>query len=106
MAELDAKPPSGNKMKGVVEKRKMESIDLQIPKRQKSVTFSKKYCALCKKHRGPHKSHNMRDCPRFNSDGTSIKRNGGAGNARKSGHDDKHHSKESKHEGANFAQII
>jgi hypothetical protein len=48
----------------------------------------------------------MRDCRRFNSDGTPIKRNGGTGNARKSGHADKHHSKESKHEGANFAQII
>ncbi len=36
----------------------MESIDSQIPKRQKLVTFSKKYGAICKKHRGPHKSYN------------------------------------------------
>ena len=47
-AELEAKPPSGNKMKGAGEKCKMESIDSQIPKKQKPVTFSDKYCTLCK----------------------------------------------------------
>ena len=93
-------------MKGAGEKCKMESIDLRIPKRHKLVTFSEKYCALCKKHGGPHKSHNTRDCRHFKSDGTPIKRNGGAGNALKSGHADKHRSRESKHEGATFAQII
>ena len=84
----------------------MESIDSRIPKRHKSITFSEKYYALCNKHGGLHKSHNMRDCHPFNSDGTPIKTNGGAGNASKSRHADKHRSKESKREGANFAQII
>ena len=93
-------------MKGAGERRKIEPIDSQIPKRQKSFTFSKKYCALCKKHGGPHKSHNTCDCHHFKSKSTPIKRNGGAGNAIKSGHADKHRSKESTHKGANFAQII
>ena len=51
--ELDAKLPSMNKTKGLG-KCKTESIDSQVPKRQKAVTFSDKYCALCKKHGGPH----------------------------------------------------
>ncbi len=46
---------------------------------------------------GPHKSHNTRDCRRYNKDGTPIKKNEGAG---------KPHSKERKPEGANFAQIV
>ena len=103
-AEHEAKPPIVNKMKGTGEKRKMESSDLRIPKKQKSVTFSEKSCALCKKHGGPHKSHNTRDCRRYNPDGTPIKRNGGA--ASKSGHANRHRSKESQHQGANFAQLI
>ena len=105
-AELDAKPPSGNKTKGAGEKRKMESMDSRIPKKQKVVTFSDKYCTLCKKHGGPHKTHNTRDCRRFNSDGTPTKRNGGAGNTQKSGHSGKQRSHDKKREGANFAQII
>ncbi len=39
-AELNAKLHSGNKTKGAGEKHKMESMDLQIPKRQKAVIFS------------------------------------------------------------------
>jgi hypothetical protein len=81
-AELEAKLPSGNKMKGAGEKCRMDLIDLQIPKKRKLVTFSEKYCALCKKRRGPHKSHNTCDCHCFNSNGTPIKRNGGSGSAR------------------------
>ena len=104
-AELDAKPPN-NKMKGAGEKHKMDSMDSRIPKKQKAVNFSDKHCALCKKHGGPYKSHNTRDCRRFNSDGTPTKRNGGAGNSRKSGHSGKSRLQDSKREGANFAQII
>ena len=103
-AEHEAKPPIVNKTKGTGEKRKMESSDSRIPKKQKSVTFSEKSCALCKKHGGPHKSHNTRDCCRYNPDGTPIKRNGGA--ASKSGHANRHRSKESQRQGANFAQLI
>ena len=103
-AELDAKPPSMNKAKEAGEKCKMDSIDSQIPKKQKLVTFSKKYCTLCKKNRGPHKSHNTCNCRCFNSDGTPTKRNGGTGN--KSGHVKKRCSKESQCNGANFPQII
>jgi len=50
---------------------------------------------LCKKHGGAHKSHNTRDCRRYNKDGTPIKKHGGAG---------KPHAKSS--EGANFAQVV
>ena len=96
-AELDAKPTSAHKAKGPEGKRKMESIDSRIPKKPKKVTWSEKHCVLCKKHGGPHKSHNTRDCRRYNKDGTPIKKNGGAG---------KPHFKERKEEGANFAQII
>jgi hypothetical protein len=102
--ELDAKPPNVNKTRGAGEKRKMESSDSRIPKKQKLVTFSEKYCALCKKHGGPHKSHNTHDFRRFNPDGTRIKRNGGA--ASKGGHANRHRSKDSQHEGANFAKLI
>ena len=103
-AELDAKPPNMNKTRGAGEKRKMESSDSRIPKKQKSVTFSEKYCALCKKHGGPHKSHNTRDCRRFNPDGTRVKKNGGA--VSKGGHANRHRSKDNQREGANFAQLI
>jgi len=47
----------------------------------------------------------MRDCRRFNTDGTPTKRNGGTGNSHKSGHCGKSCSQDSKSEGANFAQI-
>ena len=103
-AELDAKPPNMNKTRGAGEKRKMESSDSRIPKKQKSVTFSEKYCALCKKHGGPHKSHNTRDCRRFNPDGTRVKKHGGA--VSKGGHANRHRSKDNQREGANFAQLI
>ena len=96
-AELEVKPTNANKSKGPEGKRKMESIDSRIPKKPKKVTWSKKHCVLCKKHGGPHKSHNTRDCRRYNKDGTPIKKNGGAG---------KPHFKERKEEGANFVQII
>eukprot|EP00804_Cyclotella_cryptica_P029263 CCRYP_011693-RA/>CCRYP_011693-RA protein AED:0.36 eAED:0.37 QI:0/-1/0/1/-1/1/1/129/120 len=85
------------KAKGADHKRKMESMDSCIPKKPKKVGWTDKHCVLCKKHGGPHKSHNTRDCRRYNKDGTLIKKNGGAG---------KPHSKEKKPEGANFAQIV
>eukprot|EP00804_Cyclotella_cryptica_P002090 CCRYP_006517-RA/>CCRYP_006517-RA protein AED:0.47 eAED:0.47 QI:0/-1/0/1/-1/1/1/0/105 len=72
-------------------------MDSRIPKKPKKVGWTEKHCVLCKKHGGPHKSHNTRDCRRYNKDGTPIKKNGGAG---------KPHSKERKPEGANFAQIV
>eukprot|EP00804_Cyclotella_cryptica_P009898 CCRYP_014162-RA/>CCRYP_014162-RA protein AED:0.44 eAED:0.44 QI:0/-1/0/1/-1/1/1/0/108 len=75
----------------------MESIDSRIPKKPKKVGRTDKHCVLCKKHGGPHKSHNTRDCHHYNKDGTPIKKNGGAG---------KPNSKERKPEGANFAQIV
>jgi hypothetical protein len=103
-AEHDAKPPNVNKTKGAGEKCKMESSDSRIPKKQKLVNFSEKSCALCKKHGGPHKSHNTRDCRRYNPDDTPIKRNEGA--ASKSGHANRYCSKESQREGANYAQLI
>jgi len=96
-AELDAKPPNMNKTRGAGEKRKMESSDSRIPKKQKSVTFSEKYCALCKKHGGPHKSHNTRDCRRFNPDGTRVKKNGGM--VSKGGHANRHCSKDNQAKG-------
>eukprot|EP00804_Cyclotella_cryptica_P008124 CCRYP_004607-RA/>CCRYP_004607-RA protein AED:0.43 eAED:0.97 QI:0/0/0/1/0/0/3/0/532 len=96
-AELDAKPSSTNKANGADHKRKMESIDSRIPKKPKKVGWTDNHCVLCKKHGGPHKSHNTRDCRRYNKDGTPTKKNGGAG---------KPHSKERKPEGANFTQIV
>jgi hypothetical protein len=105
-AEVEAKPPNAIKPKGAEGKRKMESIDSRIPKKSKQVGFSEKHCALCKKHGGPHKSHNTRDCRKYNADGTPIKRNGGAGSARKNGHYDKNRSNTRDREGANYAQII
>jgi len=80
----------------------MESFVSHIPQKSKQVGFSNKYCALCKKHGGPHKSHNTHDCCKYNSDGTPIKRNGGAGSARKNGHAG---SSQREHEGVNYAQL-
>eukprot|EP00804_Cyclotella_cryptica_P029034 CCRYP_005230-RA/>CCRYP_005230-RA protein AED:0.27 eAED:0.62 QI:206/0/0/1/1/1/3/0/428 len=96
-AELDNKPANTTKAKGADMKRKMESMNSRIPKKPKKVGWTKKHCVLCKKHEGPHKSHNTHDCRRYNKDGTPIKKNGGAG---------KPSSKERKPEGANFAQIV
>eukprot|EP00804_Cyclotella_cryptica_P003036 CCRYP_006032-RA/>CCRYP_006032-RA protein AED:0.40 eAED:0.83 QI:0/0/0/1/1/1/3/0/432 len=96
-AELDNKPASTTKAKGADTKWKMESMDSRIPKKPKKVGWTEKHCVLCKKHGGLHKSHNTRDCRRYNKDGTPIKKNGGAG---------KPSSKERKPEGANFAQIV
>eukprot|EP00804_Cyclotella_cryptica_P021098 CCRYP_020094-RA/>CCRYP_020094-RA protein AED:0.41 eAED:0.41 QI:0/-1/0/1/-1/1/1/0/108 len=75
----------------------MESMDSRIPKKPKKVGWTEKHCVLCKKHRGPHKSHNTCDCRRYNKDGTPIKKNGDAG---------KPHSEERKPEGAKIAQIV
>jgi hypothetical protein len=105
-AEVETKPPSVIKPKGAEGKCRMESIDSCTPKKSKQVGFSDKQCALCKKHGGPYKSHNTRDCHKFNPDGTPIKRNGGAGSARRNGHADKNHSNQRECKGANFAQII
>eukprot|EP00804_Cyclotella_cryptica_P008522 CCRYP_007527-RA/>CCRYP_007527-RA protein AED:0.46 eAED:0.46 QI:0/-1/0/1/-1/1/1/128/120 len=85
------------KAKGADQKRKMESIDSRIPKKPKKVGWTDKHCVLCKKHGGPHKSHNTRDCRRYNKDGTPIKKNGAQVSP---------NSKERKPEGANFAQIV
>jgi hypothetical protein len=95
--ELDAKPASTTKARGADQKRKMESEDSRIPKKPKKVGWTEKHCVLCKKHGGAHKTHNTRDCRRYNKDGTPIKKNGGAG---------KSHPKEKKPEGVNFAQIF
>ena len=62
----------------------MEAMDSQIPKKQKAVMFSDKYCALCKKLGGLHKMHNTCECCHFNPDGTPTKKNGGAGNTQTS----------------------
>ena len=80
-AEVEAKPPNAIKPKGAEGKHKMESIDSRIPKKSKQVGFSDKHCALCKKHGRPHKSHNTCNCHKYNSNGSPIKRNGGAGSA-------------------------
>jgi hypothetical protein len=95
--ELDAKRSSTNKAKVVDHKCKMESMDSRTPKNPKKVGWTDKHCVLCKKHGGPHKSHNTRDCRCNVKDGTMIKKNGGTG---------KPHSKEKKPEGANFAQMV
>ena len=105
-AELETKPPNASRPKGAEGKQKMESIDSRIPKKSKQVGFSEKQCALCKKHGGPHKSHNTRDCRKYNTDGTPTKRNGGAGSAQTNGHADKNHSNQRELAGANYAQII
>jgi hypothetical protein len=95
--ELDAKPASMTKAKGAEQKRKMESEDSRIPKKPKKVGWTEKHCVLCKKHGGAHKTHNTRDCHRYNKDGTPIKNHGSAG---------KPHSKERKPEDVDFAQIV
>ena len=84
----------------------MEYIDSCIPQKPTHVGFSDNQCALCKKNGGPYKSHNTRDCRKFNPVGTPIKRNGGTWSAQRNGHVEKHCSKERECEGANFAQII
>eukprot|EP00804_Cyclotella_cryptica_P030752 CCRYP_009167-RA/>CCRYP_009167-RA protein AED:0.38 eAED:0.69 QI:0/0/0/1/1/1/2/0/136 len=83
------------KAKGADQKQKMESMDSRIPKKPKKVGWTDKHCMRCKKHGGPHKSHNTHDCRRYNKDGTPIKKNGV-----------QTHSKERKPEGVNFAQIV
>jgi hypothetical protein len=97
--EVETKPPSVIKQKGAEGQHK-------IAKKSKQVCFSDKHCALCKKHGGQHKSHNTPDYRKYNSNGTPIKRNGGAGSAQKNGHADKNHSNQIECEGANYAQII
>jgi hypothetical protein len=83
----------------------MELLDSCIPKKPK-LGFSDKHSALCKKLRGPYKSHSTHDCRKYNSNGTPNKRNGGAGTTRKNGPTDRHRSNHREHEGANFAQIL
>jgi hypothetical protein len=78
-AEVETTWPGMIKPKGAGGKHRMESIDWNIPKKSKKVGFSDKQCILCKKHGGPHKSHNTHDCCNYKPDGTPIKRNGGAG---------------------------
>jgi hypothetical protein len=75
----------------------MESMDSYIPNKPKKVGWTKKYCKLCKKLGGLHKSHNTGDCCCLNKDGTPIKKNGGTG---------KPNSKEKGHKGVNFVQIF
>ena len=77
-ANLVYKSPNPNKLKGAEEKHKMESINSWIPKKPKMVGWTYKHCILCKKHGGPFKSHNMRDCHCFNKDSTLIKNCEGA----------------------------
>ena len=98
-AEMETKPPSMIKPKGAEGKSKMESINSRIPQKSKQVGFSNKHCALYKKHGGPHKLHNTRDCRKYNSEGTPIKKNGGAGSARRNGHADKNRSNQREREG-------
>jgi hypothetical protein len=98
-AEVETKPPSEMQPKWAEGKCKMESIDSRIPKKSKQVGFSNKHCALCKNHGGPYKSHNTCDCCKYNSDGTPIKRNGGAGSAQKNEHADKNCSNQREREG-------
>ena len=72
-AELDTKPASALKTKGTDGKRKMKSVDSHIPKKPKKVGWTEKHSALGKKNGGPHKSHNTRDCCRFNKDDIHYK---------------------------------
>ena len=96
-ADLDPKPSNPSKPKGAEGKRKMESIDSRIPKTPKKVGWADKHCVLCKKHGGPFKSHNTRDCRCFNKDGTPIKNRGGA---------IKPQASKKGLEGTNFAQLV
>jgi hypothetical protein len=82
-AEVEAKPHSVIKPKGAESKCKMELIDSCIPQKPKHIGFSDKQCTLCKKHGGPHKSHNTHDCHKFNPNSTHINKNGGAGSSRR-----------------------
>ncbi len=59
--------------------------------------WTDKHCVLCKKHGGPFKSHNTRDCRRFNKDGTLIKNHGGASRPQPN---------KKGPEGANFVQLM
>jgi hypothetical protein len=102
-AEVEAKPPSVIKPKGAEGKCKIESIDSSIHKKSKQVGFSDEQCALCKKHGGPYKSHNTRDCHKFNLDGTPIKRNGGIGSTQRNGHTDKNQSNQQERKRENYA---
>jgi len=85
-AEVEAKAPSMIKPKAAEGKCRMESIESRIPKKSKQVGFSDNQFALCKKHGRPHNLHNTCDCRKYNPNGTPIKRNGGAGSARRNGH--------------------
>ena len=76
-ADLDYKSTNPSKLKGAEGKRKMESVDSRIPKKPKKVGWTDKHCVLCKKHEGPLKSHNTRDCRHFNKDGMPVKNCGG-----------------------------
>jgi hypothetical protein len=81
-------------------KRKMESINSRIPKRQKRQgTWSEKQGSLCQEHGGLYKTQDTHDCKMWNPDGSLVK--------------NKHDSKKGKSnysdkspKGANFAQII
>ena len=105
-AEVEDKPPTATKPKGAEGKRKDGVYRFPHSQKVKQVGFIDKHCALCKKHGGPHKSHNTRDCRKYNTDGTPIKRNGGASSARRNGHHDKNRSNMRDCEGANYAQLI
>ena len=95
-ANLDHKTTNPNKPRAEGE-RTVESIDSRIPKKTKKKGWADKHCVLCKKHEGPFKSHNTRDCHCFNKDGTPIKNHGGAS---------KPQSNKKGLEGANFAQLV
>ncbi len=99
--EVETKPLIAIKTKWAEGKHKMESIDSCIPKKSKQVGFS-----LCKKHGGSHKLHNTPDCRKYNSNGTPIKKNGGAGSAQRNGHADKNYSNPIDCKGTNYAQLI
>ena len=75
-AEVETKPPSMIKPKGAEGICRMESIDSRIPKKFKQEGFSDKQCTLCQKHGRSHKSHNTRDCRKYNADGTPTRKMG------------------------------
>ena len=80
----------------------MECINCHIPKKSKQVAFSDEQCALYKRREGPYKSHNTRDCLKFNPVSTPIKKNGGTGST----HMQTSRSNQREREGASFSQII
>jgi hypothetical protein len=47
-------------------KRPSTKATIRVPKK---VHITKKYCTLCKKHRGAFNTHNTRECCRFEKDG-------------------------------------